>query len=116
LNALATALGQNQEHDQPHCHVPNVGATWTAILRRPPLSPIERAAKRLFDVDIATVRLLTLMPLMLVTALLIKLDSRDPILFRQKRNAFNWEDFRYFQISNHACSRRRFFDLAGCAE
>ena len=42
--------------------------------------------------------LLTLLPLMLVTALLIKLDSRGPALFLQERNGFNGRTFRIFKF------------------
>jgi Undecaprenyl-phosphate glucose phosphotransferase len=78
--------------------IANVGGTWTALLRRAPLSHAERTAKRIFDLSLAAAGLLTLMPLMLVTALLIKLDSRGPILFRQKRNGFNGQAFNIFKF------------------
>lgn len=78
--------------------ISNVGGTWTAELRRAPLSRAELAAKRVFDVSFATAAILTLLPLMLITALLIKLDSRGPILFRQKRNGFNGDTFDIFKF------------------
>jgi Undecaprenyl-phosphate glucose phosphotransferase len=78
--------------------IANVGSTWTAELRRAPLSRTELAAKRCFDLGLATVALLTLLPLMLITALLIKLDSRGPVLFRQKRNGFNGQAFDIFKF------------------
>ena len=78
--------------------IANIGSTWTAELRRAPLSHTERAAKRCFDLILATAALLTLLPLMLVTALLIKLDSRGPVLFQQKRNGFNGHPFDIFKF------------------
>jgi undecaprenyl-phosphate galactose phosphotransferase/putative colanic acid biosynthesis UDP-glucose lipid carrier transferase len=39
-----------------------------------------------------------LLPLMLITSLLIKLDSRGPILFTQGRNGFNGCSFRIFKF------------------
>ena len=78
--------------------VTTIGGTWTAVLRRAPLSHIERAAKRCFDLGLATAGLLTLLPLMLVTALLIKLDSRGPVFFLQKRNGFNGQAFNIFKF------------------
>jgi Undecaprenyl-phosphate glucose phosphotransferase len=78
--------------------IANVGGTWTAELRRAPLSRTELAAKRCFDLGLATVALLTLLPLMLITALLIKLDSRGPVLFLQKRNGFNGQAFDIFKF------------------
>jgi Undecaprenyl-phosphate glucose phosphotransferase len=73
--------------------IANIGNTWTAVQRRAPLSHSERAAKRFFDLSLAMAGLLTLLPLMLVTALLIKLDSRGPVFFLQNRNGFNGQAF-----------------------
>ena len=56
------------------------------------------AAKRCFDLGLATAGLLTLLPLMLVTAFLIKLDSRGPVFFLQKRNGFNGQTFDIFKF------------------
>jgi Undecaprenyl-phosphate glucose phosphotransferase len=78
--------------------IANIGNTWTAELRRAPLSNAERAAKRCFDLCFATAAFLTLLPLMLITSLLIKIDSRGPVLFRQKRNGFNGHPFNIFKF------------------
>jgi Undecaprenyl-phosphate glucose phosphotransferase len=83
--------------------ITNIGGTWTAVLRRTPLSRTERAAKRFFDLGLATAGLLTLLPLMLVTALLIKLDSRGPMLFQQRRNGFNGQPFNIFKFRTMRC-------------
>jgi Undecaprenyl-phosphate glucose phosphotransferase len=78
--------------------IATVGGTWTAELRRAPLARIELVAKRCFDLVLTTVLLLSLLPLMLITALLIKLDSRGPIFFLQKRNGFNDRAFNIFKF------------------
>jgi Undecaprenyl-phosphate glucose phosphotransferase len=78
--------------------ITNIGDTWTAALRRAPLSHAERAAKRFFDLSLAVAGLVTLLPLMLVTALLIKLDSRGPVFFLQKRNGFNGRAFNIIKF------------------
>jgi Undecaprenyl-phosphate glucose phosphotransferase len=83
--------------------ITNIGGTWTAVLRRAPLSRTERAAKRFFDISLAAAGILTLLPLMLVTALLIKLDSRGPILFQQRRNGFNGQTFDIFKFRTMRC-------------
>ena len=72
----------------------NVGAMWAAEIQRAPLTRIEQLAKRCFDVIGAASVLLLLSPLMLLTALLVKLDSRGPILFFQTRNGFNGRTFK----------------------
>lgn len=50
-----------------------------------PWSRSERALKRGFDVAFATVGLLCLLPLMIVIAGLIKLDSSGPVVYTQRR-------------------------------
>jgi Undecaprenyl-phosphate glucose phosphotransferase len=76
----------------------NVGAAWTAELRRAPLTPAEQVLKRAVDVIASGLGLVLLTPLLLVTALLIKLDSRGPVLFRQTRNGFNGRSFQIFKF------------------
>ena len=78
--------------------VSNIGQTWTAVLRRTPLTRAELAAKRFFDLALATGGLLALLPLMLATAVLIKLDSSGPVFFLQKRNGFNGQTFDIFKF------------------
>ena len=71
-----------------------VGATWAAEIQRAPLTKAEQFLKRCFDIFGASAVLLLLSPLMLMTAVLIKLDSRGPVLFFQTRNGFNGRAFR----------------------
>jgi exopolysaccharide biosynthesis polyprenyl glycosylphosphotransferase len=47
--------------------------------------PLSEASKRAFDIVCALVGLFCLWPLMLVTALAVRLDSPGPILYRQER-------------------------------
>ena len=56
-----------------------------------PISDWGMVAKSLFDRIIGGLALIMLAPVMLATALAIKLDSRGPVLFRQKRYGFNNE-------------------------
>jgi undecaprenyl-phosphate galactose phosphotransferase/putative colanic acid biosynthesis UDP-glucose lipid carrier transferase len=72
----------------------NIGTTWAAEIQRTPLTTTEQFVKRCFDMIGATSALLLLSPLMLLTALLIKLDSHGPVLFFQTRNGFNGRAFR----------------------
>ena len=76
----------------------DVGTTWAAEIQRAPLTRIEQFVKRCFDVFAASSVLLLLSPLMLLTALLVKLDSRGPVLFLQTRNGFNGQAFRIMKF------------------
>lgn len=68
-----------------------------------PLSLRNRVAKRLFDLAVTIPLLVLLLPPMLVTALLIKLDSPGPVLFKQQRigrgnHLFNIYKFRSMRV------------------
>jgi undecaprenyl-phosphate galactose phosphotransferase/putative colanic acid biosynthesis UDP-glucose lipid carrier transferase len=76
----------------------NIGQTLTVELQRAPLTKLEQAVKRGFDLSIATVMLILLSPLMLITAFLVTVDSPGPILFKQKRNGFNGELFTIYKF------------------
>ena len=54
--------------------------------------------KRMFDVVIASMAILVLSPILIATAVAIKLDSEGPIIFRQKRLGFNNEEVVIFKF------------------
>ncbi len=54
--------------------------------------------KRIFDVLVSTLMLLILLPLFLVLALAIKIDSRGPVFFRQERVTQYGKKFRIFKF------------------
>ena len=56
-----------------------------------PISDWNLVFKWLFDKIVALVALVLLSPVMLVTAVAIKLDSKGPVFFKQKRHGFNNE-------------------------
>jgi undecaprenyl-phosphate galactose phosphotransferase/putative colanic acid biosynthesis UDP-glucose lipid carrier transferase len=76
----------------------NIGTTFTVELQRAPLSNVEQMLKRGFDLVASAVLLVLLSPLMLMTAVAIKLDSSGPALFRQKRNGFNGSVFNIYKF------------------
>lgn len=57
----------------------------TLILSRGPLSLVNRAQKRAFDLGVSMVALVIFAPIMLLVAALIKLESPGPVFFRQVR-------------------------------
>lgn len=68
----AVAIGNHQGSD-------------TLVMSLGPLNVVNRIQKRCFDVFAAGLLLLILAPLLIFTALAIKLDSPGPVLFRQRR-------------------------------
>ncbi|MBC2884905.1 undecaprenyl-phosphate glucose phosphotransferase [Ochrobactrum sp. CM-21-5] len=56
-----------------------------------PINDWDSVAKRIFDIAFSLAGIIFLSPVMLVTALAIKLDSKGPVIFKQKRHGFNNE-------------------------
>ncbi len=71
-------------------------------LQRAPLGIAEQFAKRLVDLVGASISIIVLAPILLGTALAIKLDSPGPIIFRQRRNGFNEREFVIFKFRTMA--------------
>ena len=67
-------------------------------LTRMPLSRFEVVQKRLFDLVFAAVALIALTPLLVLVAALIRLDSRGPVFFVQRRYGFNQQPFRIIKF------------------
>jgi Undecaprenyl-phosphate glucose phosphotransferase len=63
-----------------------------------PIADWDIVVKYLFDKVVGTLALIALSPLMLATAIAIKLDSKGPVLFRQKRYGFNNEMIEVFKF------------------
>ena len=54
--------------------------------------------KRLIDIVLSAIGLLVLSPILLIIAIAIKLDSKGPVLFKQKRVAKGKEDFQILKF------------------
>lgn len=67
-------------------------------IQRAPLSSTERVVKRTMDIVFALSALLFFVPVMVLTALAIKLDSSGPVIFRQHRKGFNGRHFVMFKF------------------
>jgi Undecaprenyl-phosphate glucose phosphotransferase len=80
-------------HKFDEVELAKVGPLASLQLTRLPLSRAEIVQKRFFDLLFAALALLSLTPLILVVALLIKLDSPGPIFFVQRRYGFNQQPF-----------------------
>jgi lipopolysaccharide/colanic/teichoic acid biosynthesis glycosyltransferase len=59
---------------------------------------IGRTAKRLFDITASLAALIVLSPLLLLIALLVKLDSRGPVLFTQERLGRDMKTFTMYKF------------------
>ncbi len=88
---LLSCLPSKTELDQ-------VGVLPMIKLFQEPLRGPNRYLKRAFDVTLALLALILLGPLLLLIAVLIKLDSRGPILFRQERVGMDGRLFTLYKF------------------
>ncbi len=78
--------------------VPMVYHAPLVLLYRKPLEGHTLWFKRALDILASVLILLLASPIMLVTAVMVKLSSPGPIFFRQKRNGFNGEEFEMLKF------------------
>src|SRR5262249_14519329 len=62
----------------------------------------EIAVKRTLDICFAAAGLLILFPLLVALSFAIKLDSRGPVIFRQRRKGFNGATFSIYKFRTMA--------------
>jgi putative colanic acid biosynthesis UDP-glucose lipid carrier transferase len=65
---------------------------------RPPLGTVERSMKRTFDVVFSIGALTVMLPICVVIAIAIKLDSRGPVFFVQSRKGYSSRPFRILKF------------------
>ncbi|MEQ1954796.1 undecaprenyl-phosphate glucose phosphotransferase [Mesorhizobium sp. CN2-181] len=63
-----------------------------------PINDWDSVAKRAFDIIFSIVGIIVFSPIMLLTAIAIKLDSRGPVFFKQKRHGFNNEEVEVYKF------------------
>jgi len=63
-----------------------------------PINDWDSVAKRAFDIVFSLLGILVFSPVMIATAVAIKLDSKGPVLFRQKRHGFNNEVIEVYKF------------------
>lgn len=73
--------------------VARVGSLSVLTVTDQPMTPVGAFYKRSFDILVAGAALVLLSPLLAVVAILIKLDSRGPVFFRQHRHGYNRSEF-----------------------
>jgi lipopolysaccharide/colanic/teichoic acid biosynthesis glycosyltransferase len=81
----------------------------TLLVSSGPLGIKDRALKRLLDLTIAASAILLFAPVLLITALIIKLESPGPVMFVQERVGLNKKIFRLLKfrsMSAHLCDGR----------
>ncbi|MFP1633138.1 undecaprenyl-phosphate glucose phosphotransferase [Zhengella sp. ZM62] len=63
-----------------------------------PITDWDSVAKRIFDIVFSLFAIVAFSPIMLATAIAIKLESKGPVIFKQKRHGFNNETVEVFKF------------------
>ena len=63
-----------------------------------PINDWDSVAKRAFDIVFSLIGIVLFSPVMLATAIAIKLDSKGPVIFKQKRHGFNNEIIEVYKF------------------
>jgi len=78
--------------------VDQIGGMPLLSIDAPVFSGASRASKRTLDIVGASVLLIAFAPLLLLISIAIKLDSRGPVLFKQRRSGRRGEIFKLFKF------------------
>lgn len=82
----------------PRIHTQQVAGLPLIHVTTPSLDGGQRVAKRLFDVLVSSVLIVSASPVMATVAILIKLDTSGPILFMQERVGMEGKPFRMLKF------------------
>ena len=92
-------LGPEQVlHKFDEVKLSTLGPVASLQITRRPLSRFEIMQKRIFDLAVAAAALIVATPLLLVVAVVIRIDSRGAIFFAQRRYGFNQRPFRIIKF------------------
>lgn len=85
------------ESHRANIETDTIGNTPIVRLRTTPLEGWGKVVKRIMDIVISALALIILSPVFLVIAIIIKLDSRGPVFFRQNRGS-SFHNFMFYKF------------------
>ena len=85
-------------HVNSSVHLERIGALPLLTFSATPHDEIRLLVKRITDIVLATVALVVLAPIMLLIAVLIRLTSPGPAIFRQERCGLNGRRFTFYKF------------------
>ena len=97
----------------PRIHTQQVAGLPLIHVTTPTLEGGQGVAKRLFDVFVSSLLIILSSPMMAVVAVIVKLESPGPVLFKQERVGMEGEPFRMFKFRSMVIdAEQRLGDLA----
>ena len=91
-----------QEHHLGRIELDAIDATWLLFADNFRGGSVSRAVKRVIDIAVGLLLTFVTLPLMLVTAVAIKLDGPGPVLYRQERTGLHGKTFTLFKFRSMA--------------
>jgi exopolysaccharide biosynthesis polyprenyl glycosylphosphotransferase len=91
----ATAL---YEEVLGHVPIGTINSAWFQFIMHPRYTPSSPLSKRALDLIASSLMLLAAMPVLLLCALLIKLEDRGPVLYRQRRVGEEGREFDMLKL------------------
>ena len=85
-------------HNFARIHLDNLDGIPLLSFSTTPKNELQLLLRRIADLNICALLLLFLFPLLLLIALLIRLDSPGPVLYRQTRVGLNGRRFRFYKF------------------
>jgi exopolysaccharide biosynthesis polyprenyl glycosylphosphotransferase len=85
-------------HVNSKVHLDQLGSTPLLTFSAAPHDEIRLLVKRATDIVLASVAILVLLPFMVIIALLVRLTSRGPAIFRQERCGLNGRKFTFYKF------------------
>lgn len=89
-HSMRTLLGQRSEFTN--------ALLLPVTIQRLALTAFERAGKRALDIVVSATAMIFFLPLFLIAATAVKLDSTGPVIFRQRRSGFNAKEFVIYKF------------------
>ena len=103
-------------HVNSEVYLERLGFTPLLTFSAAPHDEIRLLVKRAIDVALAAAGLLVLLPFMAIIALLIRLTSPGPAIFRQERCGLNGRRFMFYKFRSMVRERRRAEGRTGTPE
>lgn len=95
-----------------HIDIENIGGVSLIEIKRTPLEGWGRVIKRVFDIIGSAIGIIIFLPILIIAAILVKLDSRGPVLYYSERvgakKTFNVLKFRSMKAG--FCTGKQFGD------
>jgi len=98
MNLGLRIIPDSFEEPLPAIEITHLGVVPLLTYKERVHHPAEFVLKRLFDFSVALILLILLFPVFLISALLIRLDSKGPVFYVRRRSGFKSRVFNFYKF------------------